>query len=150
MLRVPVTVLAAAVLAAGLSGCWDGVPNPFAQKTAKPAAPAPVAAVQPAAAPAQTPPAPAADAAARPAAAVTPTAAPEVVHWNPAQWPGEEHRLAALVANAETRDTLGDTHRLVNDADARRQRCTTRACIQRAYADEEAWLRQWEGSSEVH
>jgi hypothetical protein len=149
MRRVPLAVLAAAFLATGLSGCWDGVPNPFAAK-AKPGVSATVAAAQPAAAPA---PAPAAAEAAQPAAAVTPAAAPaapEVVRWVPAQWPREEHRLAALVANAETRDTLGETHRVVNDADARRQRCTTRACIQKAYADEEAWLRQWEGSNEVH
>ena len=154
MRRVPLAVLAAAFLATGLSGCWDGVPNPFAAK-AKPAAPAPVAAAQPAAAA----PAPSAEVAAQPSAAVTPAAAPaaatapaapEVVRWVPAQWPREEHRLAALVANAETRDTLGETHRVVNDADARRQRCTTRACIQKAYADEEAWLRQWEGSNEIH
>jgi hypothetical protein len=155
MRRVPLAVLAAAVLGAGLSGCWDGVPNPFAQKTAKPLA---VAAAAPAATPAPAPApapatAPAAEAAASPAAAVTPVsspaAAPEVVRWNPAQWPREEHRLAALIANAETRDTIGDTHRVVSDADARRQRCTTRACIQRVYAEEEAWLRQWEGSADV-
>jgi hypothetical protein len=152
MRRVPFVILVAAVLGAGLSGCWDGVPNPFAQKTPKP--PAPVAAATPAAAPAPTPAtAPAAEAAAAPAAAVTPVSspapAPEVVRWNPAQWPREEHRLAALIANAETRDTIGDTHRVVSDADARRQRCTTRACIQRVYAEEEAWLRQWEGSADV-
>jgi len=152
MRRSHLAVLTAAILSVGLSACWDGVPNPFAQKAAKPA---PVAAAQttaPAAAPA---PAPAAEAAAQPAAAVTsataPAAAkPEVVRWNPAQWPREEHRIAALIANAETRDTLGDTHHVAADAQGRRSRCTTRACIQRAYADEERWLRQWEGSGDVH
>jgi hypothetical protein len=143
----------AAIVAVGLSGCWDGVPNPFAQKAAKPAAPAPVAAAQPVAPPAPTA-ARAAETAAQPAAAVTraPAAAPapEVVRWNPAQWPREEHRIAALIANAETRDTLGDTHHVAADSQARRSACTTRACIQKVYAEEEAWLRQWEGSGDVH
>jgi hypothetical protein len=153
MLRLP-AVIAALGLAAALAGCWDGVPNPFAQKSAKPAAAPPPAAV--AAAPAPAPPAPAAETAAQPAAAVAPapaatpaSAAPQVVHWAPNDWPREEHRLAALVANAETRDTLGETGKVVQQADARRKACSTRACIQRAYAEEEAWLRQWEGSADV-
>ncbi|MFL5295137.1 MAG: hypothetical protein ACJ798_02030 [Phenylobacterium sp.] len=152
-MRVLFALAAAAALT--LAGC-DAIQNPFAAKSAKPAAPAPPAPVQSATAP--SPPEPAAPAAAPeavavPAAAQTAAATPpppvEVVHWARADYPQRERRLEALIANAETRDTLGDTHRVVAEADQRRARCATRSCIERAYAEEEAWLRQWEGSASI-
>jgi hypothetical protein len=146
------TAILIAVSALALGACY-AIQNPFAKQDAKPAAaPAPIQAAAAPAPVAAPPEAPAADLNAIPAsdqAAAPAAAAPQIVRWAAADWPRQEHRLAALIANAETRDTIGDTHRVVSDADARRQRCTTKACIERAYADEEAWLRQWEGSSSV-
>ena len=148
-MRTTVLILVSAL---ALGGC-DVVKNHLAKPEAKAApaaapapAPAPVADAVPAAEPA-----PAAEAAAAPASAKAPAApaAPAIVHWAAADWPRQEHRLAALIANAETRDTIGETHKVVSEADARRKHCTTKACIERAYAEEEAWLRQWEGSNGV-
>ena len=134
------------VLAVLAAGC-DKLPG-------KSAAPAPVAAATPAPAPAEAPAAPeaapAADAAATPAAAtVPPPPAPpkaEAARFSRADYGARERRLQALIANAETRDTSGETQYRAQRGEAERQRCATRACIERSYAVEEAWMRKWEGS----
>src|SRR5579859_295119 len=110
------------------------------------AAPPPVAAA-PAPAPVSAPSSPAADTtvpAPLPAPAPPPKA--EAVRYSPADYAARERRLAALIANAETRDTSGETQSRAREGRARRERCATRACVERAYAYEEAWLRRWEGS----
>lgn len=137
-------LLLAAVAAFALAGC-DAVQNPFAPKAAKPAAaPAPAPAPQAVAAP---PAAPTAEAAAQPAAqaAATPDAV-TVVRWSRADYAKREARLSALIANAETRDTTGETQRRAAEGRAIRARCSTRACIEASYASEEAWMKQWESS----
>jgi hypothetical protein len=105
------------------------------------------------------PPAAAAPAPAAETVPATPTAAPlpppplppkeDAVRYSPADYGARERRLAALIANAETRDTSGETQYRAHEGRAQRERCTTRACVERSYADEEAWLRRWEGSSDV-
>lgn len=114
------------------------------QKKAAPAAPP----AQAAAAPAPAAP-PAQDAAlnAVPAAAQAPAGpAPAVEHWSRADFAKREARLAAMIANAETRDTSGETQRRAEEGRYQRARCASRACIEASYASEETWLRQWEGS----
>ena len=112
----------------------------------------------PAAAPAPTPAAVTPEA--PPAAAPTPVAAPQLpppppppksepVRFSRADYGARERRLSALIANAETRDTTGETQYRANEGRAERQRCTTKACIERSYAVEEAWMRKWEGSGDV-
>jgi hypothetical protein len=54
-----------------------------------------------------------------------------------------------LIANAETRDGSGETQRRADEGRYRRSRCATKACIEQSYAAEEAWMRQWEGSSDA-
>jgi len=140
-----------AVLAAGC----DKLPG--MGKAAAPAAP--VAAAAPTPAPVQVQPASAAepeaqasaaDATATPVAAtVPPPPAPpkvEAVRFSRADFGARERRLQALIANAETRDTSGETQYRAQRGEAERQRCSTRACIERSYAVEEAWMRKWEGS----
>ena len=139
------------VAAAGLvlGGC-DQIQN-FAQKAKPaPAAPAAPAPAQAAAAPAleATPAAPAADTAAVPASAQAPAGPPtvQVVHWSPADYAKREKHLQAMIANAETRDTTGETQRRAEEGRYRRAHCASRACTEASYASEEAWLKQWEGS----
>lgn len=115
----------------------------------------------PAAAPAAAPaPVPAAAPATPQAAEPTPVAAPqppppppppnaEPVRFSRADYGARERRLSALIANAETRDTTGETQYRADQGHAERQRCTTKACIERSYAVEEAWMRKWEGSGDV-
>ena len=115
----------------------------------------------PAAAPAAAPaPVPAAAPATPPAAEPTSVAAPELpppppppkaepARFSRADYGARERRLSALIANAETRDTTGETQYRANQGRAERQRCTTKACIERSYAVEEAWMRKWEGSGDV-
>lgn len=148
------TWMALAVMAATVAAC-----SPKQQATA-PAPAAPVAA--PAAMPAPAPAAPTATdqaapatatAEATPAAEATPTAvsppSPEIVRFSPGDYPAQERRIDGLIANAVSRDTTGDTQREAAEARAQRARCTTRTCIKRSYAAEEARLRRWEGSSDV-
>lgn len=109
--------------------------------------PAPVAAVAPPeprdATPAAAPATPAEP------AAPAPPAAPEAVRFSPADYAVHERRVTALINNAESRDTSGETEYLAQQGRAQRQRCTTRACIEKSYAAEEARLRKWEGSSDI-
>ena len=143
------------VLALATAGC-----APREQKP--PAAPPPTAAEPPAPAPASAPetaPAPAAPIVAEPApAAPEPTVAPqpptappppEIVHFSPADYAAHERRVSALINNAESRDTSGETVYVAEQGRTQRQRCATRACIERSYAEEEARLRKWEGSNEI-
>jgi hypothetical protein len=147
-------LIAAAALS--LAGC-DAIKTHLADKSAKPAPPAaaPAASVTAAAEapPAAAPVAPAAEAAAVPAAAQAPAApaapAVQVVRFSPVDYAKRERRLNALIANAETRDTSGETQRRAEEGRYRRSRCSTRACIEASYAAEESWLRQWEGSGDV-
>jgi hypothetical protein len=127
----------------------------------QPAAPAPPAASA-AAAPASTP-APATPAAAAPAPAAplaateaataapvtTPAAAAPPYHFSPGDYGRQEHRIAALVGNAETRDTLGETKKIAAAGEQARMRCMTRKCVEAAYAAEEAKLRKWDGAGDV-
>jgi hypothetical protein len=109
---------------------------------APPAAPvAPVAPPEPKAA--ELAPAPAAPA--EPAA----PAPPETARFSPADYAMHERRVTALINNAESRDTTGETEYVAQRGRAERQRCATRVCIERSYAAEEAHLRKWEGSSDI-
>jgi hypothetical protein len=83
------------------------------------------------------------------APAPTADAAPPPVHFSPADYPAKERRIAALINNAESRDTSGETQSIADHGRAERQHCTTRACIDHSYAAEEAHLRKWEGSSDI-
>lgn len=60
-----------------------------------------------------------------------------------------ERRLTMLIENASQRDATGAV--LDEAARARRERdaCSTRACVERSYARQEAQLRNWDGSDEV-
>jgi hypothetical protein len=96
-------------------------------------------AAQPAAAPA-------------PASAQAPPAAPAAeapYRFTPSDFPKQERRIAALVANAETRDTSGETAGFAYEGQQARARCTTRKCVEAIYANEEAQLRRWEGSADI-
>lgn len=85
-----------------------------------------------------------------PAAAPPATTVAEArVRYSPVDYGKRERRLDALIANAETRDTTGETQYRAREGRAQRARCTTRACIERSYAAEEAWLRKWEGSGDI-
>lgn len=154
-----VTICVLAIAAAGCSPRG-------AAGTAPPSAPAETVASAPAAVPvdassaaAETPPAetPASTAdavtqaapAAPPAAAAPPAHREERVHFSPADYSARERRLSALIANAETRDTTGETQYRAGEGRAQRQRCMTKVCIERSYAVEEAWLRRWEGAGDV-
>jgi hypothetical protein len=81
-------------------------------------------------------------------APATPVVAEERVRFSPVDYGKRERRLNALIANAETRDTTGETQYRAREGRAQRARCPTRACIERSYAAEEAWLRKWEGSGD--
>jgi hypothetical protein len=132
-------IVVAAAGALALSACTK-------HEAAKPSEPpAPAAAAAPAAA--ETPPAAVVADTAAPAAA--PPATPEVVHFSPADYGVHERRVAALIANAETRDTSGETSSIAAHGQAQRERCTTKACINGSYAAEEAKLRKWEGAGDI-
>jgi len=106
-------------------------------------APAPVAA--PVAAP--EPAAPAEETAVTPAAAPVPTARPERVI---TVVPAKERRIRGLLANAMARDTTGESEHDAAEAAARRAACRTQACVDRSYAAQEASLRKWVGSEDIH
>ena len=120
-------------------------------RKAPPAQPAPVA------------PAPVAAAVAQPAPQVppTPSATPayapplgtpveQIVRFSPSDYAAKERRIDALINNAESRDTSGETQYVADRSRAERQHCTSRACIEHSYAAEEALLRKWEGSSDIN
>lgn len=114
------------------------------------AAPSPAPALPPVAAATPAAPAPAADTA--PAAAPTPAtaaAAAPPYHFSPGDFPARERRVAALIANAESRDTLGETAGIASEGRYQRSRCTSKACAEHAYVAEEARLRKWEGSEAI-
>jgi len=148
-MRAQALILASAATL-GLAGCSK--PAATSATTTAATAAAPASAPAPAAPPAATAEAAPQTGSATPAVAVAPPAPPAqpaMVRFSPHDWAAQEHRIAALVANAETRDTLGQTQQVDAQAHAQRMRCTTTACIRASYAAEEAWLRQWEGSSDV-
>ena len=124
------------------------------EKSAAPPAPSPPAAAPAPAAPTESAqPTPPAETSTPPVAAPTPSASPApapsrtaVVRWSPADYATRERRLAALIANAETRDGSGETQSRAAEGRYRRSHCASTACIESAYAAEEAWLRQWEGA----
>jgi hypothetical protein len=84
-----------------------------------------------------------------PAAAAPAPAAPPPYRFSPGDFGRQERRIAALIANAETRDTLGETAGVAAQGRRARERCTTRKCVEAAYAAEEARLRKWEGSGDI-
>jgi hypothetical protein len=136
----------ASVLVIAAAGC---------SRQPKTAAATPTAAVAPAPTPASVPVSPAEETApATPAAATLPPPPPppreDAVRYSRADYATRERRLAALIANAETRDTSGETQARADEGRAQREHCATRACIERSYAAEEMWLRRWEGSSDVN
>lgn len=131
-----------AIAAAGCSPRQAAAP-PVPAAPSPPAAPAAPIEPAPPAEP-QAPPAP--EPSPAPAA---PPAPPAPVRFSPADYGAQERRIHALINNAESRDTLGETQAIAEQSHAQRQHCTTRACILQSYAAEEAWLRKWEGSSDI-
>lgn len=137
----------ASVLVVAAAGCSRQPKTAAAPPAAAAAAPAPTSAAMPVS--------PAAAAApATPAAAPLPPPPPppreEAVRFSRADYGARERRLAALIANAETRDTSGETQDRAREGRAQREHCATRACVERSYAAEELWLRRWEGSSDIN
>jgi len=121
----------------------------------QPATPPPAPATAPAPAP-TAPASPAPSESAPPAASPTPaqppapaSLKPQVVQFSPADYGVHERRVAALIANAESRDTSGETKALAAEGRAQRERCTTKACIESSYGAEEAKLRKWEGAGDI-
>jgi hypothetical protein len=142
--------LTASVMALALVACS---PKQAAAPSPPPPAPASEPAPAPAAASAPTPESPPAGAptpenAAPTAGPATPAAAAPY-RFSPGDFGKQERRIAALIANAETRDTLGETAGIAAQGQRARERCTTRKCVEGAYAAEEARLRKWEGSGDV-
>jgi len=136
------------VLALGVAACS---PKPAATPAEPKALP-----VETVAPPAPVPAPQTGDAA--PAAAVAPVASPAApsapaaeppYRFSPGDFPRQERRIAALIANAETRDTLGETPEVAAQSRHARERCASRSCVVAAYAAEEARLRKWEGSSDI-
>ena len=117
-----------------------------AARTRPPPAPAaPAQPAEPAAPPAaEAPPPPPAEPAVPPA-----PAPPAPVHISPSDYGPPERRINALINNAESRDTSGETQYVAEEGYRQREHCTTRACILHAYAAEEAHLRKWEGSGDI-
>lgn len=143
-----VVVPVLAVLAGGCSPRPKTAAAPAATSTA----PATPAAVEGSAAPGLNAPEPSTSGppALAPAPAPPATTVAEArVRYSPVDYGKRERRLDALIANAETRDTTGETQYRAREGRAQRARCTTRACIERSYAAEEAWLRKWEGSGDI-
>lgn len=146
------TAVLGLALTLAVAGCSKPAAHTDAAAASPPAsAPAEAAPSAPAAAPPQATDTAAAVPAAPTASAAAPAtpAAPAVVRFSPGDYPAQERRVAALIANAETRDTLGETRQIAARAEAQRARCTSVACIKGSYAAEEARLRKWEGSGDV-
>jgi len=140
-------LITAAALAMGLAACSP-------KQAASPAAPPAPASEAPPPLPAASAPAPEAP----PAAPVSPEttaampagpAAEPSYRFSPRDFGRQERRIAALIANAESRDTLGETPHVAAEGQRARERCATRKCVEAAYAAEEARLRKWEGSSDI-
>jgi hypothetical protein len=121
------------------------------QAAAPPAPPAPPAAAAPIeATPAAAPQAPAPEPEApAPVALPAPPAAPAPFRFSLAEFGASERRINALINNAESRDTTGETQYIAEQGHAEREHCGSKACVQRSYANEEAHLRRWEGSGDV-
>jgi len=71
------------------------------------------------------------------------------VRFSPSDYASRERRITALINNAESRDTSGETQYIAQKGRTERQHCASRACIEHAYAAEEAQLRKWEGSGDI-
>jgi len=137
-------VISAAGLA--LAACSPKASAPPAA-TAPPPAPLPTASAPAPESPQAAPTTP--ETTASPAPPNAPAATEPVVHFSPGDYPAKERRIAALINNAESRDTLGETPRIAAEGRAQRQACRTKACIDHAYAAEETRLRKWEGSGDI-
>jgi len=131
------------VLALGAAACS---PKPAATPAAPKALPVETV---PAPAPVAAPQAGGAEAAPVAAAAPVAPAAEPPYRFSAGDFPRQERRIAALIANAETRDTLGETPGVAAQGRHARERCASRKCVEAAYAAEEARLRKWEGSSDI-
>lgn len=134
--------LVVSVLAVAAAGCAPHKAPPAPAASAAPAAPAPEPAAAETLPPAPPPP---------PVPQVTPPASPkpEIIRFSPADYGARERRINALINNAESRDTSGETQYVAEQGRAQRERCATKACIEHSYAAEEARLRKWEGSSDI-
>lgn len=148
--------LTVSALALALAACSPKAPTPPSPPTppAPPSEPAPPASAASAPGPESPQAAPPTPENAAPTGSAAPTAAvaaaaPAPFRFSPDDFPRQEHRIAALIANAETRDTSGETHHMDEQAHAQRLRCPTRTCVEQLYAAEEAHLRKWEGSAEI-
>ena len=118
-----------------------------ARAPAPPAALAPIEAT-PAAGAFSEAPAPAPEAPAPVALPALP-AAPAPFRFTLAEFGASERRINALINNAESCDTTGETQYVAEQGHAEREHCGSRACVQRSYANEEAHLRKWEGSGDI-
>lgn len=138
---------AAAAIALACAACSKETPK-AAQAPAETAANAPITETRPAppaapeAALAATPPAPEPTPAATPPPAPPPQRVMTIV-------PAKEHRIHALLNNAISRDVTGQTEHDAGMWAARRATCRTQACVDHAYAAQEAALRRWEGSEAI-
>jgi hypothetical protein len=141
--------LTASVMALALAACS---PKQAAAPSPPPPAPASEPAPPPSAASAPTPENPPAGSPtpenAAPTGPATPAAEPPY-RFSPGDFGKQERRIAALIANAESRDTLGETRGIAAQGQRARERCTTRKCVEAAYSAEEARLRKWEGSGDI-
>jgi hypothetical protein len=138
------TTMMAIVAIGALGACSAKTPPPPAPSP-PPAPAAPAQPAEPAAPPAaEAPPPPPAE----PAVPAAP-APPAPVHFSPSDYGPQERRINALINNAESRDTSGETQYVAEEGYRQREHCTTRACILHAYAAEEAHLRKWEGSGDI-
>ncbi|HEV7384730.1 MAG TPA: hypothetical protein VGN89_07610 [Phenylobacterium sp.] len=146
------TVSALALALAACSPKQPAAPSPPPPPPASEPAPPPTAASAPGPeSPPAAPPTPENAAPTGPAAMaapVAPAAAPPY-RFSSGDFPRQERRIAALIANAESRDTSGETQYLAEQGRAQRARCATRPCAEQAYAAEEARLRKWEGSGDI-
>jgi hypothetical protein len=147
-MRAAVLILASVLAASALAGCSPRHEPPT--PPAPPAEPAAPAAPAPPTEPAPPEPAPFPP---TPPEPPTPPAPPPrgdaVVRFSPSDYGAWERRLAALINNAESRDTSGETQYIAEQGRAQRARCTTKACVEQSYAAEEARLRKWEGSADI-
>jgi hypothetical protein len=143
------TVSALALALAACSPKQAAAPSPPPPAPASEPAPPPTAASAPGPeSPPAAPPTPENAAPTGPAAPGALAAAPPY-RFSPGDFPKQERRIAALIANAESRDTSGETQYLAEQGRAQRARCATRPCAEQAYAAEEARLRKWEGSGDI-
>jgi hypothetical protein len=148
-MRATVLILASVLAASAMAGC-----SPRHEPPTPPAPPAgPAAPAAPAPPTEPTPPEPAPFPPTPPEPPTPPASPPPrgdaVVRFSPSDYGARERRLAALINNAESRDTSGETQYVAEQGRAQRARCTTKACVEQSYAAEEARLRKWEGSADI-